>query len=165
MTTFRDEVPSDEARSLQGRAPGLVLPGRPLDGTSSVEIVRRELRLRVVGSRHYVCSAAWNDTRFSRSARRLLAHCADANHAVIATDGRELVGFFRWFDGEFDTCAAGTWVHPAFRRSGLALRMWTKALASQKGCFEVVTATRAGEAFVRKLRALYPQRITPSVEL
>ena len=41
MTTFRDEVPSDEARSLQGRAPGLVLPGRPLDGASSVKVEER----------------------------------------------------------------------------------------------------------------------------
>jgi len=36
--TFRDEVPSDEARSLQGRAQGHFLPGLPLDGTSSVQV-------------------------------------------------------------------------------------------------------------------------------
>ncbi len=77
-----------------------------------------------------------------------------ADEAIVAIEGEQLIGFFRYSFEKRLLHARGTWVAPSHRRQGLATRMWEKALRgcqSQKGPIQVVTVTRAGTAFVRSL--------------
>jgi len=91
--------------------------------------------------------------RFPVSARKLLKHCGDADGGVLAWDGKRMVGFFRYFrECEGTVNASGTWVDPAYRRRGIAKKMWNRLIARRPSRVEVSTYTRGGRALVESIR-------------
>jgi len=80
------------------------------------------------------------------SARHLLQNCSSADSAVIAKgSGGRVIGFARLW----------TWVHPNYRRRGLALRMWKLLLRRNRtdGNDDVciTTYTRAGRKLAESM--------------
>lgn len=123
---------------------------------------------------HYVCAGDGSARhyyeevppalRLPRDARRFWNRwCLQpAENAVIAVVNRRLVGFFRFFFEDGDVCfvmnAAGTWVHPSYRRRGLALRMWNRAQKIHR-CREVrvVTVSEGGQALIAAFKKDHPK--------
>lgn len=84
-----------------------------------------------------------------------------ADVGCVATHQRQLVGFVRILLGDSWLSAAGTWVDPDHRRSGLALKMWKKVLRRYTSfrmldiC--VIPSTEEGHILVESLQRKFPQ--------
>lgn len=82
---------------------------------------------------------------------------------MVAFQDKRVVGFFRYYleslsKHRLGIAAAGTWVHPDFRGQGLALRLWTAAVKSQKAVYRVTatTVSPGGVALVKAFSAKFP---------
>ena len=81
-------------------------------------------------------------------------HCA-----FVALEGDKVVGCLR-FDRISTPSgglrAGGTWVAPSHRGSGLARKLWRRALRGQRAV-EVTTVSKGGKALIESLRKAYPK--------
>lgn len=76
---------------------------------------------------------------------------ASAEHALVALDGRRVVGWFRYYlYDDVDLGACGTWVHPDYRGRGIGARLWKKVLRRYRpATMRAVTLSAGGRALVR----------------
>lgn len=85
---------------------------------------------------------------------------SDAWHcAFVALEGDKVVGCLRYDRSPTPSGglrAGGTWVAPSHRGTGLAKRLWRRALRGQR-TVEVTTVSRGGKALVASLREQYPK--------
>ena len=78
----------------------------------------------------------------------------NATSAVLAYDGKELVGIFLYhYDPKYiELTAQGTYVERRYRRQGIGTAMWRRAhRGKQRGHTDVATVSRAGGLFVKRL--------------
>lgn len=120
------------------------------------------LYVRFVGKTHYAALGLFGRTHHSAKYFAEKELCGRVPQAVVATCDRLLVGFFRFEKLDYlkSISAAGTWVHPAWRRAGLATAMWDRVLAkypNHEVC--VTTVSAAGDGLVHHLVSENPQRI------
>jgi GNAT superfamily N-acetyltransferase len=97
------------------------------------------LKLKLVKRPHVVCSGNDPDNLDEVGPHRSLPGSAryfwkraglfSCDSAVIAMEGEQLVGFFRYWVEKPMLQAAGTWVHPDYRGRGIAKKMWVKVLS------------------------------------
>jgi predicted N-acetyltransferase YhbS len=81
------------------------------------------------------------------------------HQAFVAVDGDKVVGCLRYdriTTPSGGLRAGGTWVAPSHRGTGLAKRLWRRALRGQ-GTVEVITVSRGGKALIESLRRQYPK--------
>ena len=124
------------------------------------------MRITHVGPRHRICREDADQDKslpLPPSGFRLLKTCGEADGAVLAwehgrIEGWFIVGFFRYFlDKGNYLGASGTWVHPVFRRKGLALRLWDEALRKHLPYkVGVRTISKGGRRLVATLKKKYP---------
>ena len=80
-----------------------------------------------------------------------------ANVACVAKDGREVVGFVRVEQSRNSIQAAGTWVHPKYRKNGLALKMWQRMLKHTKPRkVECYIASKNGYKLIKHIASVHP---------
>jgi GNAT superfamily N-acetyltransferase len=90
------------------------------------------------------------------------------DYVIVATTKQRVIGFFRFNVFEYPTKdnhpvpelhAAGTWVEAAYRRRGVAFKMWERAFDFTRPKFiNVSTASKHGRKFVRTLRRRWSER-------
>lgn len=81
--------------------------------------------------------------------------------AIVVTEGvgprRRVIGVFR-FSGQRRMHAHGTWVHPRFRKQGIAFELWSRAIKSTEATsIRVVCASDRGMTLVSSLRGAFPR--------
>lgn len=88
-------------------------------------------------------------------------HESDSDDCFYATQGGEVIGFFRFSCGHpyRFLFANGTWVAPEYRNQGLASALWQKALDSAIASHplqgvNVFVASKLGRRLVSKLKGL-----------
>lgn len=93
----------------------------------------------------------------SRYMRRFLhgkTVLGNATSAVLAYDGKDLVGIFLYhYDPKYiELTAQGTYVERRYRRQGIGTAMWQRAhRGKQRGHTDVATVSRVGGKFVERL--------------
>ncbi len=128
------------------------------------------VNIRLVGENHYVSLNNLNRNNVSESARNfsdeyLARFGDDIIESCVATENGQLVGFFRYelwsslLEGQY-IIACGTWTHPKYRRTGLALSIWKKVLRKYDDCkISVTTVSTGGSALVTSASRQFPGRV------
>lgn len=72
--------------------------------------------------------------------------------AIVARDGGQVVGVFRYSRWYRELVCAGTWVDRSYRRQGIARELWWTAVRLHRTRrFDVVAVSNEGCAFVRHM--------------
>jgi len=110
--------------------------------------------MRTVGADHPITLG-----NLPAKVRKCLTLECPAHYAVLAEDGRRLVGFFRYEYGPNGTLRArGTWVDPKERGRGLAGALWRHVLKSAKPRrVWVKTVSEGGRGLVSALVREFPR--------
>jgi hypothetical protein len=122
---------------------------------------------RNLGEGHYVVAGS-GDSEYGPVASKRLPMFArrfwtrhglgECTQGVGVFVNKRLIAFFRYAIGGGWLVPGGTWVDLAWRRHGLALRMWLHALdRSKMKKVDVVTVSRGGSGLIRRLRTERPK--------
>lgn len=72
--------------------------------------------------------------------------------AIVARDGGQVVGVFRYTRWHRELVCAGTWVDRHYRRQGIASELWwTAARLHRTRRFDVVAVSKEGRAFIQRM--------------
>lgn len=86
--------------------------------------------------------------RFWKS--RALYSC---DHAFIAQEGKKIIGFFRFDNLEGTLYGAGTYILPAYRKLGIAKKLWNKAIKYYNPhSIEVCITSSGAEKLINSLK-------------
>jgi Acetyltransferase (GNAT) family len=121
-------------------------------------LMNRPIHLEHITTPHWLLRGSVKvPKQMQGQARRFWRHCLRADHGVCAWSGASLVGFVRYDDRPGRAgWALGTWVHPRWRRSGLALRLWHEVLVERHwNSFHIGTVSRAGRRLAQVLASRY----------
>jgi len=131
--------------------------------------------LKVVEACHFVCCGDGNSGDYNTpvdpsktmhaDARRCWVRwdLAPTDRAVVAYQGRKIVGWFRYYDDYWEDSrgwflAAGTWVHPDCRGQGIGVRLWKRFVKEEKSRrIGVVAVSEGGRGLTEAIRRLYPR--------
>lgn len=110
------------------------------------------MKLSVVGGSHPSCGNVLNWDELSDKGKDIFKAwgvTTECEYSVIATKGGKVAGVFRFSIERTVTSkkilfASGTWVEPKYRKSGLAMAMWKKALKFRAFVGANVVITSAG---------------------
>jgi len=111
------------------------------------------IKYSVVDWTHRICQETCPDdvSHYMKKfwASRELGQC---DGAVVATKGDEIIGWFRYYNGNSSLYGAGTYVLGPYRSQGVAKKLWHHAIKANKPSYIDVTATSAGA--IRLLNSL-----------
>lgn len=83
----------------------------------------------------------------------------NAHGAVLAYDGKNLIGWFRWNRGGYrEIYAYGTYVLSEYRSQGVAVKLWRRALkAADVETVHVFTTSYGGRRLCSTLKKKFPK--------
>lgn len=83
----------------------------------------------------------------------------NAHGAVLAYDGKKLIGWFRWnYGSRAEIYAYGTYVLSEYRSQGVAIKLWRRALrATSAEYVHVFTTSYGGRKLCSALEKKFPK--------
>jgi GNAT superfamily N-acetyltransferase len=114
---------------------------------------------KIVGSDHEICGHTCPASLPRRMHNFWKSRCLGSSHgAVIAYDGKKVIGFFRWDKSWKYMYGYGTYVLGKYRRQGVAVKLWKRALKKIKPRqVYVVITSYSGEALAFALKKKFPK--------